>query len=151
MHAETFGRYGGFDAWRRELLATGDIVQDDDDRVDDDEAERRFYRYVELLDAVDGTEGPRAVHALIASLFAEQSYGAHETVFGDLELFPPEDLARGSIMATAELLTIPEENSGVVLQLVTLVAGEQGLRSFNEAFGRLPHERSLGKLRALRP
>ena len=80
--------FGDFDAWRRELLLTGDLVQDGDDSVSDDEAGRRYDRYVALADMVDGTEGPRTVHALIASLRAEEDYGAHQAIYGALQRFP---------------------------------------------------------------
>jgi hypothetical protein len=44
------------DAWRDEILAVSNIVQDDDESVSDEEAERRFNRFIELVDAVQGDE-----------------------------------------------------------------------------------------------
>ncbi|MFI1030308.1 hypothetical protein [Streptomyces sp. NPDC020951] len=64
--------FGDFGAWRRELLWTGELVQDSDTSVPEEEAGYRFDRYVEPADMVDGTEGPTAVQALIASLRAEE-------------------------------------------------------------------------------
>jgi len=65
-----------FGAWRRELLAI-DLVQDDDS-VPQDEVERRWNRFVELVDMVDGGEGPSVVSTLVAALRADQDYGAHQ-------------------------------------------------------------------------
>ncbi|MCZ9340935.1 hypothetical protein NGM37_24545, partial [Streptomyces sp. TRM76130] len=66
---------------------------------------------------VDGTEGPHTVHALIASLRAEDDYGAHQAVYGALQRFPSEDLVSGTALAAADLLNIPRDHSGQVLQL----------------------------------
>lgn len=85
--------FGDFDAWRHELLATGDLVQEGDTSVSDEEAGRRYDRYVALADMVDGTEGPRTVGALIASLRAEEDHGAHQAVYGALQRFPSRDEA----------------------------------------------------------
>src|SRR5689334_19351912 len=136
--------FGEFEVWRRELLATGDLVQDGDDSINADEAERRWNRYVELADTVDGTEGPQTVHALITSLTAIEGYGAHEAVYGALERFPPGDLCRGTVMAAAELLTIPDDHSGQVLQLVTLLSNVDDLQEFGVAFGQLSPELRAG-------
>ncbi len=162
--------FGEFEVWRRELLATSDLVQDDDDSIDEDEAERRWNRYVELAGNIDGTEGPWAVHVLITSLTALQDYGAHEAVFGALERFPPGALGRGTVMAAAELLTIPDDRSGHILQLLSLLSNVDHLQAFGVAFAELPSnvraglesliarhennewladERTLGRLRAL--
>ncbi|WP_329112178.1 hypothetical protein [Streptomyces sp. NBC_01353] len=51
--------FGDFDAWRRELLWTGVLVQDGDTSVSDEEAGYRYDRYVALADMVDGTEAPQ--------------------------------------------------------------------------------------------
>jgi hypothetical protein len=45
-----------FDLWRKELLQTGDIVQDGDTSVPQQEKEKRFNRYVEMVKAVSGQE-----------------------------------------------------------------------------------------------
>jgi hypothetical protein len=163
--------FGDIDAWRRELLATADLVQYGDDSVPEEVAVRRFDRYVELADMVDGTEGPLAVKALISSLWAEEDYGAHQAVYSALERFPALDLVRGTVFAAAELMAIPSDNSGQVLQLVTLLSDQEALDEFEAAFGRLEpgtredlssliarheddewlaDERSLGRLRARR-
>ncbi|WP_458248459.1 hypothetical protein [Streptomyces sp. MAI_2237] len=126
-------QFGDFDAWRQELLATSDLVQDGDTSVSDDEAGRRYDRYIALADMVDGTEGPHTVCALIASLRAEEGYGAHQAVYGALERFPSQDLVSGTVLAAADLLNIPRDHSGQVLQLLTLLASADDLRSFAAA------------------
>ncbi|MBZ4020082.1 hypothetical protein [Streptomyces purpurogeneiscleroticus] len=125
--------FGDFVAWRRELLLTGDLAQEGDTSVSDEEAERRYDRYVELADMIDGTEGPAAVQALIASLRAEEDYGAHEAVYGALERFPSQDFVSGTVRAAAALVAIPRDNSGAVLQLLSLLADDDNLRTFTGA------------------
>ncbi|OLT25424.1 hypothetical protein BJF79_12610 [Actinomadura sp. CNU-125] len=132
--------FSDFEVWRRELLSTADLVQDGDPSVPTGEAERRWDRYVALADMVDGTEGPAAVHALITSLHAEEGYGAHQAVYGALERFPSQDLVSGTAMAASDLLNLPRDHSGQVLQLVTLMADAEDLRNFGAAFDRLEPE-----------
>ena len=67
-----------FEEWRAELLHVGNIVQDEDDSVGWDEREARFNRYVEMLDALHGTEGFEYALAVIESLQAENDYGAYQ-------------------------------------------------------------------------
>ncbi|MEU5323783.1 hypothetical protein AB0G67_44665 [Streptomyces sp. NPDC021056] len=135
---------GDFDAWRRELLWTGVLVQDGDTSVSDEEAGYRYDRYVALADMVDGTEGPAAVHALLASLQVEQGYGAHEAVYGALEQFPSQHLFSGAITAATDLLRIPRDHSGQVLQLLTLLGSSDDLRAFTDACSRLEPELRAG-------
>ena len=136
--------FGDFDAWRQELLATGDLVQDGDTSVSDDEAGRRYDRYIALADMADGTEGPHTVCALIASLRAEEDYGAHQAVYGALQRFPSRDLVSGTVLAAADLLSIPRDHSGQVLQLLTLLASADDLRSFTAACDHLEPELRAG-------
>ncbi|MFE5912280.1 hypothetical protein ACFQ6B_24815 [Streptomyces wedmorensis] len=135
--------FGDFDAWRQELLATGDLVQDGDTSVSDDEAGRRYERYMALADMVDGTEGPHTVCALIASLRAED-YGAHQAIYGALQRFPSRDLVNGTVLAVADLLSIPRDHSGQVLQLLTLLACTDDLGTFTAACDRLEPELRAG-------
>jgi hypothetical protein len=135
--------FDDFAAWRRELLAAGNLVQDGDGSASAEEAGRRFDRYVALADMIDGTEGPEAVHALVASLRAEEDYGAHEAVYGALERFPSKDLVNGIILAVDDLLRIPRDHSGQVLQLLALLSDADDLQAFTAGCGRLtPDARS---------
>ncbi len=93
---------------------------------------------------VDGTEGPRAIHALIASRRAEEDYGAHQAVYSALERFPSQVLVSGTVLATADLLSIPRDHSGQVLQLLTLLASSDDLRAFTAAGNRLEPELRAG-------
>jgi hypothetical protein len=77
-----------FDAWRAELLSTGAIVQDADESVLWPERERRFNRYLELLEAVAGTEGLEAACTLIQSMQAREDYGAYQSTQRVLGRFP---------------------------------------------------------------
>ncbi|MFJ5924644.1 hypothetical protein ACIQF6_18795 [Kitasatospora sp. NPDC092948] len=136
--------FGDFEAWRRELLWTGRLVQDGDTSVSEEEAGYRYDRYVALADMVDGTEGPAAVHALISSLQVEQGEGAHEAIYGALEQFPGQDLVDGTVLAAVDLLRIPHLHSGQVLQLLTLLGTADDLRTFATDCGRLEPELRAG-------
>ena len=157
-----------FGTWRRELLAI-DLVPHDDDSVPQEEADRRWARFVELADLVDGSEGTDVASTLVAALRAEEDYGAHQAVYSALERLEPQALTLGVVAAAVDLVTIPWENSGAVLQLATLVATPDDLTAFGTALDRLDprlrselialitqheqgewlaDERSIGRLRA---
>ncbi|WP_296281273.1 hypothetical protein [Pseudoxanthomonas sp.] len=67
-----------FEEWRAELLHVGNIVQDGDDSIGWSERQARFNRYVEMLDALKGSEGFEYVLAVFESLKAENDYGAYQ-------------------------------------------------------------------------
>jgi len=78
-----------FKKWRSELIATGQIVQDDDEGPSEEEGVSRFDRYVELIDAVTGAEGQEVFQAIIDSIHAIDDYGAYEGTYNALWCFPP--------------------------------------------------------------
>lgn len=67
-----------FEEWRAELLELGNIVQDIDETVSVQEAERRFNRYLEMLEGLDGNEGFEYALAVFESVRAEQDYGVYQ-------------------------------------------------------------------------
>jgi hypothetical protein len=73
-----------FAAWESELIVTGRIVQDDDISVTVDEAERRFNRYIALVEMVEGNEGTNAARALYRSIQAQHDYGAYQNTINKL-------------------------------------------------------------------
>lgn len=68
-----------FDRWKTELVSVGNIVQDADRDTPPEEAQRRFQRYIAMLDALTGTEGPPYALAIFQSVQAEHDYGAYQT------------------------------------------------------------------------
>ncbi|MER6666713.1 hypothetical protein ABT256_19375 [Amycolatopsis japonica] len=120
--------------WKIEIVECGELVQDDDGVTPQDEAERRWNRYVELADSVIGNEGPEGVAAIVASLRAEEDYGAYQSAHAALRRFPGEDLGKGVAQAATEMLAIPNDNSGNVLMILTR-CGPVAVNSFNEEFG----------------
>lgn len=118
--------------WKVEIIECGDLVQDDDEVTPPDEAERRWNRYVELADSVTGNEGPAGVAAIVASLKAEEDYGAYQAAHAALARFPHSDLGRGVALAARQLLSIPKDGSGNVL-LILARSGPVAVNSFNEA------------------
>jgi hypothetical protein len=77
--------------WQKELIFTGNIVQDTNESVPQPEAERRFNRYIELLDMVEGDEGQQVLTSVIRSIQVKHDYGAYQTTLGIiLWKFPPD-------------------------------------------------------------
>ncbi|MEV6716843.1 hypothetical protein AB0M48_32965 [Lentzea sp. NPDC051208] len=114
-----------------EIVECGELVQDGDD-VAQEEAERRWNRYVELADGVTGGEGIAGVAALVASLTAEEDYGAHQAVYGALARFPQADFGAGVAAAAKDLVALPRDNSGNVL-LILVRSGSVAVRAFDTA------------------
>jgi hypothetical protein len=54
--------------WCAEVIDLGDIVQDSDDSISDDDREQRLNRYVELVDAVAGDEPDEVFRCLLTSV-----------------------------------------------------------------------------------
>ena len=113
-------------------MECGDLVQDDDEVTPPEEAGRRWNRYVDLADAVTGNEGSSGVAALVASLKAEEDYGAHQAAHAALSRFPHSDLGRGVADAARDLISIPRDGSGNVLLILTQ-AGPAAVNAFDEA------------------
>ena len=125
-----------FDAWREELLFTSNIVQDGDKSVPQPEAERRFNRYVELLDAVTGAEGVETFIAIVDSLQAEQDYGAYQRTYNTLWRFPPRVAAQGLISALPSLIQRQHNCAGDILAQLgnaTPGRGDDVLLAFRQA------------------
>ncbi|GIJ00617.1 hypothetical protein Slu03_29940 [Sediminihabitans luteus] len=118
--------------WRAEIVECGDLVQDDDEVTPPGEAERRWNRYVDLADSVNGSEGSSGVAAIVSSLRAEEDYGAYQAAHAALGRFPHSDLGQGVADASRELLSIPQDQSGNVL-LILIRSGPAAVKSFNEA------------------
>ncbi|WP_328330471.1 MULTISPECIES: hypothetical protein [unclassified Streptomyces] len=118
--------------WKLEIMECGDLVQDDDEVAPEGEAERRWNRYVELADSVTGKEGPEGVAAIVASLKADEDYGAYQAAHAALGRFPHADLGTGVALASRELLSIPKDASGNILLILTR-ASPMAVNSFTEA------------------
>lgn len=116
-----------FNSWREELLFTGNIIQDDDESVSQLEKEKRFNRYIELVDSVTGTEGVEAFLALIESLRAKDDYGAYQGTYSALRRFPPVVVAKGLIAALPGLIHRQPEYAGDILSQVANSTSGEGL------------------------
>ena len=104
-----------FEMWRRELLHTGDIVQDGDKSVPQSERERRFNRYIEMLEAVSGQEGIETFIAVLDSLQAKHDYGAYQGTYGTLRRFPPGVAGQGLVAALPRLIERQPDCAGDIL------------------------------------
>ena len=114
-----------FDSWKEELLFTGRIVQDEDETVSPDEAHRRFLRYVELLEALDGTEGASVLEALFQSIQMKNDYGAYATALRVMGRFPDDIFFPVMVEQLPDLIRRQPDWAGEVL---VSIANGQGTR-----------------------
>jgi hypothetical protein len=125
-----------FAAWKEELLFTGRIVQDDDHSVSREEAHRRFLRYVELVEQADGSEGPKAVCALIRSMQMREDYGAYQSVYHAMARFPEKEFLEVLVQELPNLIERQPDWAGDFL--VGIANGQGGkwdyqIAMFNDA------------------
>ena len=130
-----------FAAWKDELLFTGRIVQDADKSVDPDEAHRRFMRYIELMEQLNGTEGPTALTALIQSVQMRDDYGAYQTTFRVMWRFPEKELIQVLVQELPNLIERLPDWAGDLL--VSIANGQGGrwdyqIAMFNDAVASAP-------------
>jgi hypothetical protein len=123
-------------AWSQELLFAGNIVQDNDNSVSQEEAVRRAERYLELVDMVTGTEDNAVFLALVASLQSPHDYGAYDDTFCKIELFPEERFGLGFIESILPLLPNRSNWAGRLLRIVCRSPGR--IAQFNAALSGAP-------------
>jgi hypothetical protein len=121
-----------FASWRDELLALSDIPQDDDESVPVREAERRFNRFVQLVDQVQSDDPDTVFLTLMETLKDQDDYGAYEGVFEALLRLSPA--RRGRVMADGvlPLLRRAPDLAGDVLSQVAFDTDEV-VAAFNRA------------------
>ena len=125
-----------FGNWRRELLLTGNIVQDDDVTTDRNEAVARQRRYIELLALVDGSEGQEVFQTLLASMQAEEDYEVYESTRRALGRFRGDCFGRWFFDALPEFMRRRGEDD-VDDFLSAIAAGHLGadaIIAFNDAW-----------------
>jgi len=136
-----------FDAWKSELIFAGNIVQDGDDTVSDTERHARFMRYIELLDAVDGSEGIDAARAIIQSIQARDDYGAYQTTQHALGRFPPSVSLQALIDELPSLIDRQRDWTGELLCSLANAVGtewEPDIEEFNALLREAP--KSVGQV-----
>ncbi len=92
------------DDWCKELVQNSKLVQDDDDTVAPEEAERRFNRFVQLVDMVNGKETQLVFQTLVDAIRMPEDYGAYESIHNALWKFPPEHFAEYFVGALPKLI-----------------------------------------------
>ncbi len=128
-----------FDRWREELREVSVIVQDGDETTPQEEAERRFDRYMEMLDALDGSESDEVLKALLEGLTDQDDYGAYQRLYNVVASFPPERFGR--VMA-AELPSLIDRAPDHAGEFLLPARAPEAARAFNTAAERLaPAER----------
>ena len=124
-------------SWCAEVIDLGDIVQDDDESLSDDERERRFNRYVELLDAVTGEEPDEAFGCLVASVRDQDDYGAHEAVLSALMRFPVQRRAQLTASNLADAVQRIPDFAGNLLGQFAMGA-DDAVAALNNSIATLP-------------
>ena len=120
-----------FDSWRKELIVSGAIIQDDDNSVSPERAEYRFNRYIELLEMVRGDEPEMVFHAIVDSIQVEEDYGAYEAVYNALWRFPPDKFSQYFISALPGFIQRFGEDVGRFLVGLTGSVNAEYLSCFN--------------------
>lgn len=103
------------DEFEKEILFTGNIVQDSDTTIGWPERENRFNRYLELLDSINGTEGIYFARAIIKSMQADSDYGAYQTTQRVLGKFPSQIYIEAIILELPDLIKNNSEWAGEIL------------------------------------
>ena len=123
-------------SWKAELLHAGRIVQDGDVSVEPEEAHRRFMRFVEIVDSLEGNEGPEVVDALFEAIQVEDSYGAYHSIDHALARFPESYYLLGLIKALPRLIAeLPDQAGDQLASIANGVGGkwEYQIALFNQA------------------
>lgn len=121
--------------WKKDILFYGHIVQDDDDTVEPDEAEKRFNKYLELIDCVEGTEDIEIAQYLIKSIKSQNDYGAYQTTMNKMMFdFPPKVFSTALINELSDLINRQSDWAGDLLSSIANFKGtenEKILQMFN--------------------
>ena len=128
-----------FERWRSELLQVGAIIQDDDASVESSVAEERFNRYIEMLDALEGSEGESYAVAIMESIQSVHDFGAYQAAQQALLRFRPSDFCVALIGQLPRLISNLPDWAGDFLTLIAN-SGESGssdplIQQFNRALG----------------
>ena len=128
-----------FDVWKLELLVVGNIVQDADSSVTSEEAERRFNRYIELLEELSGSEGYDYVLAILQSIQADADYGAYQTAERVAYRFGEEQFCRALLHELPRLIgTLPDWAGDFLVSIAN--AEDTPYQSILDCFNRLLSE-----------
>lgn len=120
------------DDWCKELLQNSKLVQDDDDTVAPEEAERRFNRFVQLVDMVNGKETQLVFQTLVDVIRMPEDYGAYESIHNALWKFSPEQFAEYFVGALPKLIRRMSRHDQVARFLCPL--NGHGRRKYLPAF-----------------
>ena len=99
----------------KEIIFTGNIVQDSDESTPWAERENRFNRYIQLLDSLDGNEGIEVVKALLKSMQSEDDYGAYQRTQSALGKFPSIEYIEALIYELPPMIQRNSEWAGELL------------------------------------
>jgi hypothetical protein len=123
--------------WCAEVIDLGDIVQDSDDSISDDDREQRFNRYVELVDEVAGDEPDAVFRCLLTSVRDQEDYGAHQAVLSAILRFDPQRRARLAPSELSNMIERVPDFAGDLMGQLALDADEV-VGALNDSIAALP-------------
>ena len=135
-----------FAEWKAELLRVGNIVQDEDQSVVPAEKERRFNRYMEMLERLDGSENDQYAAAVMTSIQAHNDYGAYQAAVRALWRFGVRIYCKTLLDQLLRLIqTLPDWAGDFLGQIANEdTSGESAIHEFNQLLSALPaDQRSL--------
>ncbi len=105
--------------WKKDIIYFGKIIQDNDNSVDSNEAEKRFKNYIKLVDCVEGNESEEIALYLIKSLQVNDDYGAYQTTLNKIFSFKSEIFVKVIITDLPRLIDKNLDWAGELLSCIT--------------------------------
>ena len=121
-------------------------MQDEDRNVAATEKERRFNRYLEMLEHLDGSESDQYALAVVASIQAQNDYGAYQATSRALWRFGAYTYCKALLDQLPRLIkTLPDWAGDFLGQIANEdTSGESAIHEFNQLLSALPNDqRSL--------
>ncbi|MFW5710028.1 MAG: hypothetical protein ACOCXW_01015 [Bacteroidota bacterium] len=121
--------------WKKDILFYGHIIQDDDVTVEPDEAEKRFNKYIQLIDCVEGAEDIEIAQYLIKSIQSQDDYGAYQSTMNKIMFdFSPQVFSTALINELSDLINRQPDWAGDFLSSIADFKGTENeniLQTFN--------------------
>lgn len=120
------------DSWISELLETGFFIQDFNLADVSEQAQTRFNRYIELLEQIEGNEGPEVVRALCDSIQMTDDYGVYQLTLDKLGQFIRPGYARCYIEGLVKIIQIrPDLANDLLIMIAQATESDAFIKEFN--------------------
>lgn len=126
--------FGAVPPWQDELIAlAGNITQDDDPpRSPEEEAEELagHQRLCEIVDSLNGEEGPAAIRSLLLAVHPIEHHEIYEAIYSHLAVYPAADFGRVAARVLPEWLETNGNHPNISDALERLTHDDQACREF---------------------